>query len=80
MNEECDKIDLVDDTDSFESSDISETKDNSADDLIMYTITDNELDDDQGSMGIGFNDDQDDRIAILHLMLLRLVMEDIGGS
>ena len=64
LNEECDKIDLVDDTDSFESSDISEIEDNSDDDLIMDTIeTDSDLDDDQDSMGIGFNDEQDDRIA-----------------
>ena len=64
LNEECDKIDLVDDTDSFESSDISEIEDNSDDDLIMDTIeTDSDLDDDQDSMGIGFDDEQDDRIA-----------------
>ena len=38
LNEECDKINLVDKTGSFESSDISETEDDSDDDLIMDTI------------------------------------------
>ena len=64
LNEECDKINLVDNTDSFESSDSSEIEDNSDGDLIMDTIeTDSNLDEDQDSMDIGFDDEQDDRIA-----------------
>ena len=48
INEECDKIVLVDDVDSFQSSDISEIEDYRDDDLIEATIeTDSDLDDDQ---------------------------------